>query len=443
MDDIMRILSVGWEIEGPGVERASLHDADSLAGYEVVLIDPGEISGLWLPYVAPDRDGVRRLVPGYDQGLSRALENLFSARKEELAGLLRSGGIVAVRLRPPGEGVEIAPHGGPPRRLDAYSFLPNFSLTRERQFLPFPQGIRIFPRRGRDLRDLDLLHPLSGYLSAVRRYEAVIVSPTGVPLGEFGRVLLRNRIGDILAWELELGRGRLLFLPSSDLSPRAAGEALIPGLLALLDEPLPSETLPDWLSRYSLPQEEPIRKELEEIAQEEEKLSKRRAALEGRLREMNAVKGLLFPTGTMGLVRAGKRAFRVLGFEVEGDELDPQSFRIEAPEGRAMVRGAWSPEGAVTTGAYRPLLLALDHLRLEKDEAIHGVMLVAADTSRDPKRRGPRYTESLRRACEEHGISLVTGEDLFEAVRAVLGGADPVPVRRSLLSASGPWKWRA
>ncbi|NOX44649.1 MAG: hypothetical protein GXO72_02775, partial [Caldiserica bacterium] len=128
-----------------------------------------------------------------------------------------------------------------------------------------------------------------------------------------------------------------------------------------------------------------------------------------------AVRGLLHPAGTKGLLRAGMRAFRFLGFEAAADEVDPQAFRIESPEGRGLVRVAWSPAGPVALGPYRPLLLALDHLRLEMGEALHGLMLVAGQTSIDPKRRGPRYTESLRRACEEHGISLVTGEELFGA----------------------------
>lgn len=438
----MRILSVGWEIEGGGVERASLHDADSLASYDIVLVDPARIPDLWLPYVAPDGDGVRRVVPGYDQGLSRALDNLFSVRRAELEGLLRAGGLLAVRLRPPGEPVEIAPPSGPPIRYDAYSFLPSFPLSRERRFLPFPRGIRVLARRGRDPRGLDLLHPLAGYLAGLRGYEAVLVSPMGVELGDFGRVLLRNRIGDVVAWEVRAGEGRIVFLPVSDRPPRAEAEALLPGLAALLEAP-PEGPLPEWMSRYPLPPEERIGAELERIRAAEEELARRRASLEDELRGYAAIKGLLFPAGLRGLLRAGIAAFRALGFEAEADEVDPQGFRAAAPEGGALVRVAWSPEGAVTTGAYRPLLLALDHLRLEEGESVHGILLVAADTSRDPRRRGPRYTDALRRACEEHGISLVAGEELFEAVRAVLGGTDPVPVRRSLLAAAGPWRWRA
>ncbi len=438
----MRILSLDWDIDGSGIERASLHDADSLASYEAVLIDPRGIPELWVPHVAPDRDGVRRIVPGYDRGLARALENLFSVRRTELEGLLRAGGLVVVRLRAPGEPVEIAPPDGPPRRLDAYAFLPSISLTRERQFLPFPRGVRFLPRAGKDLQALDLSHPLAGYLAQVRRYEAVIVSPLGLPLEEFGGVLLRNRIGDVLAWDIRFGEGRLLFVPPTELSPRAEAERLLPGLSSLLEEIPPAEAHPEWLSRFTLPPEETIRRELEEVTAELAGLERRRAELRERLREFEAVRGLLYPAGTKGLLRAGMRAFRFLGFEITADEVDPQAFRVESPEGRGLVRVAWSPAGPVSLGPYRPLLLALDHLRLEMGEALHGLMLVAGETSIDPKRRGPRYTESLRRACEEHGISLVTGEELFGAVDAVLKGADPVPVRRSLLSASGPWRWK-
>lgn len=440
MGDAMRILSVGWETGGAEVERASLHDADSLASYDVVLLDPQAIPELWTPFVPPGRDGVRRLIPGHDQGLSRALENLISVRRRELEGLLDVGGILVVKVRPPGEPVEIAPPGGAIRTIDAYSFLPAFSLTRERQFLAFPRGIKFIPRSGRDVQGLDRLHPLAPYLSAVRRYEAVIVSPYGVELGDFGEVLLRNRIGDVLAWEIRRGEGRVIFIPPTELSPRKEVEVLLSCLVALVETL--EEEVPDWLREYTLPGEGEIERELSDLEAEEKRIREGKRRLQEKLRGFSLLKGLLFPAGTRGLRRAVARAFEVLGFEVWEDELDPENLKVSSREGKAVVRVAWSPEGPVTTGAYRPLLLALDHLRVELGEDFHGMLVLTADTTRDPARRGPRYTAPLRRACEEHGISLVTGEDLFAAVREILGGADPTPVRRSLLSARGPWRWK-
>lgn len=438
----MRVLSVGWEAGGGGVEVASLHDADSLASYDVVLIDPLSIPDLWVPFVPPGRDGIRRLIPGHDQGLSRALDNLFAIRRREIEGLLGAGGILVVKVRAPGEPVEISSPGGAIRTIDAYTFLPSLSLTRERQFLAFPRGIKFIPRKGRDVHGLDYLHPLAPYLSAVKRYEAVIVSPYGLNLADFGRVLLRNRIGDVLAWEVRHREGRIVFLPPTELTPAKETELLLKGLASLMEAPLSEGEIPGWLKGYALPGEKELIEELSELEAEERRIAERKSELEGKLREAFILKGLLFPAGTVGLRRAAARAFGTLGFSVEDDEFDPGNLRISSREGRAVARVAWAPEGPVTTGAYRPLLLALDHLRIELGEDFHGILVVAADTLREPGHRGPRFTDPLRRACEEHGIGLVTGEELFGAVRAVLSGVDPAPVRRSLLAAIGPWRWK-
>ena len=62
----MKIVSIGWELEGPGIERAELFSADSLASYDAVLLDPGEIPRLWQGHAQLEGDGTWRIYPGRD-----------------------------------------------------------------------------------------------------------------------------------------------------------------------------------------------------------------------------------------------------------------------------------------------------------------------------------------------------------------------------------------
>lgn len=438
----MRVVALGWEIEGPGVTRAEFASADSLASYDAVLIDPEPLPSLWQPHALLEPDGVWRLHPGRDLGLARALENLVSARRGEVEDLLlRGAGVVVVRVRPPGEGVEIV--GNPPRRLDRYAFLPRASLVSGPHHLGLPGGLRFVSRRGRDLTVADEMHPAAPYLAALGPlgYEAVLVAALGAPLTAFGRVLAVNRVGDVVAWDLPVGTGRILFLPSTPgATPAEAGARLLPLLSALLAEPLPAE-LPDWLSGYGLPGDEDLRRDEEALARDREGLRRREEELRERRRDFDVLRALLVPRGGVGLAQAVTAALDRLGFTVSPLREAPATLVAASPDGDLVVRAALSLFGPVGPEEHRALLLDLDRLRAEKNADVRGVLVCLAEPRLDPRRRGPQWTEVVERGCRDHGLRLTSAYDLFKAVRHVLGGGDPVEVRQALLTGEGVWRW--
>lgn len=438
----MRVLALGWEIEGPGVVRADFPTAESLASFDAVLIDPEPLPELWLRQASLEPDGIWRLYPGRDLGLSRALENLCSARRGELEDLLfRGGGIVGVRVRPPGEGVEIA--GNPPRRLDRYAFLPRASLTAGPYHLGFPQGLKFLPRRGRDVTNLDAAHPLYPYLSAFQAlgYEAVIAASLGAPLDAFGQVLARTRVGDVVAWDLPVGTGRIVFLPAfPGAHPAEAGELLVPALAALASAPLAAGA-PDWLSGYRLPGEEELGRKEEELARERERLAQREEELRAAREGYDALRGLLFPRGVQGLAAAARAALARLGFACSAVE-GPGSFTATSPDGDLLVRVALGLFSPVGPEEHRALLLDLDRLQADGGRELRGMLLALAEPRLDPRRRGPQWTDAVRRGCRDHRLVLTSAYDLFRAVSHVLGGGEVAAVRRSLLTTEGEWRWK-
>jgi hypothetical protein len=440
---LMRVLALGWDIEGPGVVRAEFPTADSLASYDALLLDPEPLPFLWQPHASLEPDGVWRLHPGRDLGLSRALDHLIAARRGEVEDLLhRGGGVVVVRVRGPGEAVEIT--GNPPRRLDRYAFLPRASLVSGPHHLGLPQGLRFVPRRGRDVLCSDATHPLAPYLTAFPAlgYEAVLASSLGAPLAAFGQVLATNRVGDTVAWDLPIGAGRILFLPSCPgASPLEAGELLLPALAALLAEPLPA-ALPDWLTSFVLPGEEDLRQAEAGLTRDQGALAAREEELRRARGKFDVVRGLLAPRGTLGLAQAARGALEHLGFTCSEAADASATFSAASPDGDLLVRAALSLFAPVGPEEHRALLLDLDRLRAERGQDVRGMLICLAEPRLDPRRRGPQWVESVRRGCRDHGLILASAYDLYRATVQVLAGGDADEVRKSLLSADGEWRWK-
>jgi len=438
----MRILSIGWNLEGPGLERAELFSADSLASYDVVLLDPRELPRLWQGHAQLEGDGMWRIYPGRDLGLARALERLFSLRRGELSDLLqKGGGLLVVRVRAEAEPLELA--GNPPRRITPYSLLPHFSLVADPHHLALPQGLRFLPRRGRDISRVDAAHPLSPYLEAFRGlgYEAVLASSLGAPLSAFGRVLAENRVGDAVAWDLPVGEGRILFLPAfPGADPRRAGELLLPALAEILEVPSPEEG-PDWLSRYPLPGEEELAARLSRLRGRQQRLAQEARAIDRKLGRLAGLRGLLHPRGLAGLKAAVRLALEQLG--AQGVSAQGRFVSARVGKRELLLRPALAPSGPVGAEAYRELLLELDRLKNEEGRRVHGVLVAVAEPRLDPKRRGPQWTEAVRRGCAEHGITLISGCQLFQALHSALAGGRAGEVLKALAETEGEWRLKA
>lgn len=438
----MRLLCVGWDLEGPGITKADFPNAESFASFDGVLIDPRPLRELWRPYAELGPDGIHRLYPNRDFGLSRALLNLFHLRQRELEDLLfRAGGVLVVRVRPPEEGLIV--EGNPLRRLDPYSFLPKASLVSGPHHLSLPQGLRFLPRRGQDLLISDPTHPLAPYLVRFSPYgyEAVLTTVFGVPLSAFGTVLAQNKVGDPLALDLPVGLGRLVFLPAfPGQEAKEAGELLRAGLSALLSRPL-AEAAPEWLDKYVLPGEEEIKKLAEEIAREKERLSRKEEELQEARKDLDTLKALLFPRGRTAFLQGAMAAFSRLGFSVKPG-LQPTEFFAESPEEDFYVRVSFSPFSPVGPEEHRGLLLSLDRLRNEERKEVRGFLLCLSQPELEPHRRGPQWQEAVERASFDHHFVLASSFALFQAVAQVLSGADPKALRKSLAQTEGPWSPR-
>jgi len=437
----VRALAVGWELSGPDVLAGDFPYADSFASFDAVLVDPQAVDGLWQGQALLEPDGTWRVYPGRDHGFSKALENLLLTRRTEVEDLLlRVGGTLVVRVRPPGEPLEIG--GTPPRRLGRYDFLPRASLVANPYHLSLPQGLRFLPRRGRDIPTVDEDSPFFTYLAefASRGYEACLVPTLGVPLPAFGRVLAQNRVGDVVAFQLPVGSGHIVFLPAFPGADPAEGWRLLAGALAELTASPLGPTAPDWLAHYILPGEDKLRQAQQQLESARQDLHRRVASLRQAQVEYEAYQGLLYPRGTQGLRVSAKKALTQLGFSCS--ERTPRFLLATCEEGELLVRVALSPHEPIGPAEHRALLVELDRVRSEERRDARGALLGVVEPRLDPRRRGWTWSEPVERSAREQKFLLLEGTELWRAVCAVLKGTPPERVRVALLQGEGKWRWK-
>jgi len=94
-----KVLAVDFHMTGKNITNASFYNASSFSDYDVVVIDPINISDAW-KNVKPGRDGSLLVYSNSDQGFSKALVEIMEQRAEETRLLLeKTEGIVVCFLR--------------------------------------------------------------------------------------------------------------------------------------------------------------------------------------------------------------------------------------------------------------------------------------------------------------------------------------------------------
>jgi len=439
----IRYLSVDWRLDHPDLRADGFFGRRSLCAVDAAFVDPDRIPERWVHDVPPQGDGVRRTDPQRDRGFGRTIGGWVERRRGEADDLLRlRGGILVCRLRPRGEPLELFSAGGREERIDRYSWLPPIALADRQHQLAFPANGRFLARRGDDLRTAGSGHPFEAYLEAMRGrivYEAVYQDLLSTPIEQFGTVLARNAVGDVVAVEIPYGDGRLILVPPAEgAAPADEADALVSAVRALAERP-GYVTAPDWLPAYALPGEDRL---VDELAG----LSERRAALDakidevrGRLETSERYQRVLFAQGRFAFLPAVADCFRALGFEVDaaGDLLE-----LRAPEGDALVAAQATEAASIGLPPYRALLAAVDRSITEGAGHRKGILVVSGSRRLDPKRRPTEFSPEVLRGCRSQHFCLLTAYALFKLVRRAVSDRQRTAdaLRRAVLECDGEFR---
>jgi hypothetical protein len=262
---------------------------------------------------------------------------------------------------------------------------------------------------------------------------------------ELTSVFARDSIGRIVAAEVKIGAGTLLFVPdTTEQDSERVGAALVQTVRELIAKDTPDIT-PAWVNEVTVPKSESNNAEIESVRQEREILSQRLEALETEKAELLKHRHLLYTTGKFVLEPAVRRAFRTLGYSVsEPDTYDGEwDIEMRDRKGSLLIGEVEGPEGQVDVEKYRQ---ALDYHQDKFLEGEDNKPLLVGNAHRliQIDQRPDAFTDHAIRGATKNGMALISTPDLFRAVCAVLANDSQelkAEIQDSIAACAGVWNW--
>jgi hypothetical protein len=421
-----RILVVGFEAEGERIDRAEFGGEAALDGYAMAVVDPAAACALW----ADLADGSPADAAGRAEAAERAFQ-VVQRRRREATELVRRGGCLACLLRPVGPTLRVqrpGPQGTRSAVLHAYAWLPEEpSLARLIIVGGAGQGVRPADESHAAWR---LLRSQGEGLRPVACAAAAQVPPHWHPIAE-------DDGGRLLAFEVRVGQGRVLFLPPlGPADPRERGR-LLEGLLPARGEPGAQPSAPlDWVAGIQLPGQAELAARVAELAQQVEALEREFVDVRRRHARLERINALLSARTAGELVGPASAVFRLLGFAVE--TADAASLLVSSEEGSALVV-LTAAEEAVSSDVYWDLVHRMDD---GPRKVAKGIIVANGFCSLPPDQRGIVFPDLLRRGAIHREVCLVETTELHRACAALLAkpGDEGLlrRLRRALLETTGP-----
>jgi len=424
-----KALTVDFNIVGKNITNVSFYRAPSFSDYDVVIIDPIGVSDVW-KNIAPQEDGFLLVYSDRDKGVSKTLVGIMEQRAEEAKLLLqKTGGLVVCFLRQKGPILNYKSKffslNEYARSIHRYSWLPSRKYSHGDYSYTFSsQYFDPVPRVGQEIGEIDKTHPFVQYFAALKKqicFEAVINDDE---LFRVAKPIAENKVGEVVALELSFGRGKFIFLPppKEPINKEKISGVLIDCIRKSLHRTQPL-TKPDWINKYELPGESPIKKEIEKLQEKIASLEKKKQKIEEQRDKLEMLKGMLYEQGKYGLEPSVREAFRILDFKVLDPEEYEEDYDLYIKETDLTIIG--EIEGSnkqVNVRKYRQLLDYVNN-KVEEGENAKGILIGNGFIDVDPDERTEQFTEKAILGCRRQKFCRMTTGELFKAVRAIL--SDP------------------
>jgi hypothetical protein len=406
----VRILTLGCALPDSQIDNYDWASAPSFFDYDAIVVDPGELSKLINGVVdgagdAPltyDDDAV---LDGPSTAEAVGLADLLRRRREETERLLSRGGLVVVFAFPD----------------VAHTKVSGFTGAHRYYWLPAPAGMDygtsyLKPASGTQVKPIDYQHAFADFLESLGnniQYRALFAEP-----GLNGKIIGRSPGGAAIATEIEVGGGRVIFLPA--LPPRIGpGErSNVAGLMvtAVRNALLlgAEEGAPGWLQDISVPgiTEARERAETAEDALEAAQIEADEAR--NAYRALDRYRRILWQEGKYGYDLPVRDALSLLGLPSYAGVDEPASFYYDG--GYVYLETESSTEAVGMDPHYR-LRQRLEQRIAQASDRPRGVIVVNGHRRDAPESREQQYTDALRVAAESMRYCIVTAADVFAAVR--------------------------
>lgn len=283
------------------------------------------------------------------------------------------------------------------------------------------------------------------YLRALRdnlQYFAKFVSAEANLLST---VFATDTVGHVVAAELKVGNGSIVFLPKySGADAARFGAAIVQTVRERVSSETPDVT-PSWVEGIAVPGSQTHNDELAQLRERQRITTENIRELESAQTELLNHRRLLYTTGKHILEPAVRKAFRLIGFDV----LDPDSYdgewdlEMQSPEGTLFIGEVEGPEGSVDVDKFRQAL------NYHTDQVVagrpnKGLLVGNAHRLKQPTERADFFTGHAVRASEPMRMALIPTTALFAAVCDVLASNEPElkkSIRESITNCVGVWQW--
>ena len=412
----MRILTLGCALPDSSIDNYDWASAPSFFDYDAIVVEPQQAISKMIAEVVngtgetPLTYDDEAVLDGPTTADTVGLADLLRRRRDETERLLSRGGLVVVFAHPD----------------VAHSNVSSFTGAHRYYWLPAPEGkdygtSYLKPAGGTQVKPLDYQHPFADYLESLGnniQYRALFTEP-----GLNGHVIGRSPGGAAIAVELEVGGGRVIFLPA--LPPRIGpGErANVAGLMvtAVRNALLlgAEEGAPSWVQDVSVPG----------IAEARERAETAEGALEAAeieadearnaYRALDRYRRILWQEGKYGYDLPVRDALSALGLPTYAGVDEPASFYYDG--GYVYLETESSAETVGMDPHYR-LRQRLEQRIAQASDRPRGVIVINGHRHDAPESREQQYTDALRIAAESMRYCVVTAYQVFEAVRDHLEG---------------------
>lgn len=416
-----RVLVIGVEAEGEAVEHVPFEADVALDERGCVFVDPGAVPPLW-----------QHLASGQPASADERAEDaaqvadLLRRRRREATSLVQRGGTLVCILRPVGVPFRLtrrAPQGNSAAILHAYSWLPEE---------PSLAGLIITASTGGEVLAVDEAHPAWKAFCAGAQPVACVANAEAPA---HWHAIARDAQGRLLAFEVRVGKGRVLFVPPLGADAPAARAARIHEFQMSRDVARAHPPTPEWAPAVQLPGQAELATRLATLAAQIEALEREFIDLRRRHTSLQRLNGLLLARTAGELRPCAEEAFRLLGFEVETGASGALKLRCDEGTGLAVVAAA---EGALDAEPYWELVRQLD---AGADREIKGILVANGHCSLPPAQRDSPFPELLCRGALHRKVCLLAAGELHSAAAVLLeSGNDRVVqsrFRRALLGAAG------
>lgn len=462
----LKILSIDSPIIDERIIQSSFFKSSSFADYDVLIIDPHDISNVWEPnsHIVKDGDGSLWSYSLNDGGFSKSLNGIMRQRAEEVQLLLeKTGGIVVCFLRNIGTVLNYTSHEynkGNRSIIHLYSWIPTkeFSYfykrhnphsnkveTVEGRCILSP-SFNPYPRIGKEIGEIDKSHPFSQYFTALKSeiyFEAILNNPA---LFQISKPIAKNKVGEVVALEIPFGKGKFIFLPpfQKSVDTKKLTGVLLDCIRKSL-EWVPSLIKPNWLIAYSLPNEERLQKKMKDAQDKLKTLLKEKEEIQKEIDEIELLKSLLYESGKYGLEPSVRKAFCILGFRVSEPEEYDKPYDLLAKEGELFIIGEIEgSKSQIDVGKYRQLLDYVTETTIDGKKC-KGILIGNGYIDTEPSERPEQFTDQVIRGCDSQKYCRMTTNELYKAVNAILAEPNNQKlkdlIKEGILNCEGEFKF--